>query len=134
MKNKLFKSCLICAIILQTACTSSPVKGKWQYDGGVYNGKPIKPSPELIMQQTYNNNSYEAFVLERGLEPQKYAGGNYEIKGDTLKVTGTYSSQATSQSFGKTIDYQFKIDNNRLTIKGILPNGMQIEEYWKKAE
>lgn len=121
-------------LLFVCSCNSpSPVQGKWEYDGGLYNGKPKKADPDFRMQRTYTADSYEAYLIEPGAAPVKYGAGTYEIKADTFKVTSNYSSQP-SQSLGKTLRYIFKVEGNRLTITGLLPNGMQVEEYWKKIE
>jgi hypothetical protein len=132
MKTKLIASCFLLCVIL-TSCTSSPIKGKWQYDGGIYDGKPKKADPGLVMQRTYTNDSYEGYVIQSGVDPMKYAAGKYEITNDSFKVTSTFSMQP-SQSLGRTVPYTFNIAGDRLTIKGVLPGGMVVEEYWKKVE
>lgn len=120
-------------VMMQVACSSSSFKGTWQYDGGIYNDKQQKSSPDFKMQRTYTADKYEAFILEDGAEPEKYGSGRYEIKGDSFLVTSEYSSQP-SQLIDKTIRYKFKIDKDHLTLNGILPNGMRVEEYWKKVK
>lgn len=124
---------IMCIIASLSSCTSDPIKGTWQYDGGIYNGKARAASPEFKMQRTYSSDTYEAYVLDGGAEPQKYAAGNYKIKGDSLYLTGTFSSQP-SQLTGRTQVYRFSIANDQLTIKGALPNGMIVEEYWKRMK
>jgi hypothetical protein len=47
-------------------------------------------------------------------------------------ITSKFSSRP-SQNTDQTIIYNFVIDQNSLTIKGVLPNGMVVEEYWKKV-
>lgn len=121
-------------VMMINACSPArQLQGKWEYDGGVYNGKLTKATPDFRMQRTYTDNSYEAFVIENGGEPVKYGAGTYEISADTFKVTSTYSTQP-SQTLGKSINYLFKIDGKKLTISGVLPNGMTVEEYWKKVD
>ena len=118
---------------MQVACSSSSFKGTWQYDGGIYNDRQQNASKDFIMQRTYTADKYEAFVLEEGSEADKYGSGRYEIKGDSFLVTSEYSLQP-SQLVNKTISYKFKIENDKLTLNGILPNGMKVEEYWKKIK
>lgn len=114
------------------SCSSNPLEGKWQYDGGIYNDKPKAAAPDFTLQRTYTKDKYEAHAIEGGRQGEKYAGGNYRIKGDSLFLTGTFSSQA-SQLVGITQRYEFKIEGDKLTTKGVLPNGMKVEEYWKKV-
>mgnify|MGYP003299342035 CR=1 FL=1 len=121
------------AIMMSVACSSNSFKGTWQYDGGIYNDKEQKASPDFKMQRTYTANKYEAFMLEEGSPPEKYGSGRYEIKGDSFLVTSEYSLQP-SQTVGKTIGYKFKINKDKLTLNGVLPTGMKVEEYWKKIK
>lgn len=69
-------------------------------------------------------------MLEEGAEPQKYSGGTYSIKGDSVLITSNYSSQP-SQTLNKTIAYKFNVDSGMLTLRGMLPNGMQVESTGK---
>lgn len=120
-------------IMVQVACSSNSFKGTWQYDGGIYNDKEQKASPDFKMQRTYTADKYEAFILEEGAAPEKYGSGRYEVKGDSFLVTSEFSSQP-SQTVGKTIGYKFKFDKDKLTLNGVLPTGMKVEEYWKKIK
>jgi hypothetical protein len=133
MKN-IYKlpSVLLCLIIL-SSCSSSPIIGTWQYDGGLYNGREQKASPDFQMQRTYTSNAFEAFMIEGSAQPELYSSGIYEIKGDTLLITSKFSSRP-SQNTDVMITYKFEIDQDKLTINGILPNGMIVEEYWKKVK
>ena len=120
-------------IMMQVAFSSNSFKGTWQYDGGVYNDNQQKASPDFKMQRTYTANTYEAYVLEEGSEPEKYGSGRYEIKGDSFLVTSEYSLQP-SQTVGKTISYKYRLEKDKLTLNGVLPSGMKVEEYWKKIK
>lgn len=130
----LFKICFsgLCLILI-TSCSSSPIKGTWQYDGGVYNGRQQKASPDFQMHRTYGKDTYEAFMLEGSAAPELYNSGIYELKGDSLLITSKFSSRP-SQNTDVTIAYKYVIENEKLTIKGVLPNGMLVEEYWKKVK
>ena len=57
----------------------------------------------------------------------------YEIKGDSLFITSNFSSRP-SQNTAVTIAYKFAVDQDKLIISGILPNGMIVEEYWKRVK
>ena len=70
-------------MIIFSSCSNSLIKGTWQYDGGVYNGRSQKASPEFQMKRKYSANSYEAYMLEGNNPPDLYNSGIYEIKGDT---------------------------------------------------
>ncbi len=131
MKFYSYIAALSAVIMLFSCMPSSPLEGKWEYDGGKYNGKIKNSTPDFIMQRTYTGSSYEAYLIDGSASPVKYGAGIYKLKADTFMVTSTYSSQP-SQSLGKTINYLYKIEGERLTISGILPDGMIVEEYWKK--
>jgi hypothetical protein len=118
---------------LISSCTKNPIIGTWQYDGGLYNGREQKASPDFQMQRSYTGNTFEAFLIEGSAKPELYSSGVYAIKNDTLLITSKFSSRP-SQNTDLTISYNYVIDQNNLTIKGVLPNGMIVEEYWKKVK
>ena len=120
-------------LVLISSCSTSPLKGTWQYDGGMYNGRPQKASIEFQMQRIYASDTYEAFMLEGNNPPVLYNSGIYLIKGDSVLITSKFSSRP-SQNTDVTIVYKFAVDKDKLTINGILPNGMIVEEYWKKVK
>lgn len=134
MKTKLLKSSFagLCLILI-AGCSSSPLTGTWQYDGGIYNGKLQNASPDFKMHRTYTSDTYEAVLLEGTAAPELYNSGIYEIKGDSIFLTSKYSSQP-SQTTDVKIGYKFKIEGQKLTTNGVLPNGMVVEEYWKKVK
>lgn len=122
----------ICLIII-SSCSSGPLNGTWQYDGGIYNGRSQKASTEFLLQRTYAKDTYEAFMLEGSNEPELYNSGIYEIRTDSIYITSKFSSRP-SQNTDVRIAYKFSINDAKLTINGILPNGMIVEEYWKKIK
>ena len=126
---KLFAIVLVVAS-LAGACSSGPIQGTWQYDGGIYNGNPRPAASDFRMVRTYTADSYEGHLIEGDTET-RYTAGTYEIRNDSVYLTSTFSNQP-SQLLGKSQAYHFKIEDYRLTISGFLPNGMQVEEYWKK--
>jgi len=133
MKPLLTGSLAVLILLLVSGCSSNAVEGKWQYDGGIYNGKARNAATEFLMQRTYKSNTYEAFLLEGQAEPELYNSGTYEIKRDSILITSKFSTQP-SQNDNVTIAYKFKAEGNRLTTSGVLPNGMVVEEYWKMVE
>ncbi|SDM57408.1 hypothetical protein SAMN05421813_11612 [Daejeonella rubra] len=133
MKNLLTVPSFLFCLIFISSCTTSPIKGTWQYDGGLYNGREQKASPDFQMQRTYTGNTFEAFMIEGSVQPELYSSGIYEIKGDTLLITSKFSSRP-SQNTDVMITYKFAIDKDKLTINGVLPNGMIVEEYWKRVK
>ena len=133
MRNIFKLLTILFGIIIISSCSKNPIIGTWQYDGGLYNGREQKASPDFQMQRTYTGNTFEAFLIEGSAEPELYNSGIFVIKNDTLLITSKFSSRP-SQNTDVTIIYKYVIDQNRLTIKGVLPNGMIVEEYWKKVK
>jgi hypothetical protein len=133
MKNIFKLLTILFGIIIISSCSKNPIIGTWQYDGGLYNGREQKASPDFQMQRTYTENTFEAFLIEGSAEPELYNSGIFVIKNDTLLIISKFSSRP-SQNTDVTIIYKYVIDQNRLTIKGVLPNGMIVEEYWKKVK
>ncbi|SKB34032.1 hypothetical protein [Daejeonella lutea] len=133
MKKLKTTALLAICLILITGCSSNGVEGKWQYAGGVYNGKARKAATEFLMQRTYTSDTYEAYLLEGQLEPELYNSGSYEIKGDSILITSKFSSQP-SQNDNVTVAYKFKTEGDKMITSGVLPNGMVVEEHWKKVD
>jgi len=133
MKNIFNISSFLFCMIIFSSCSNSLIKGTWQYDGGIYNGRSQKASSEFQMKRKYSANSYEAYMLEGNNPPDLYNSGIYEIKGDSVFITSTFSSRP-SQNTDVTFAYKYSIFQGRLTLNGILPNGMIVEEYWKRVK
>lgn len=132
--RKIYFGIFAFAILSAVSCKpDSSMNGTWEYQGGIYNGKKEGAPKDYKMQRTYTGKTYEGFVLEADAEPEKYDGGNYEIRDTAYLETTTFSSQP-SQTLNKTVTYQFNRAGDLFTIKGTLPGGMQIEEYWKKLK
>jgi hypothetical protein len=126
------KSIIFCLFLL-SSCSKNPLSGTWQYDGGLYNGREQKASSDFKMQRTYKENTYEAYMIEGSIKPEMYNSGIYEVRGDTLLITSKFSSRP-SQNTDLTINYKFIIKKDKLTINGVLPNGMIVEEYWRRVD
>ena len=109
------------------------LKGVWQYAGGITKGKYYPAPKDYQQQRRYTDNQFEAFLLEAGQQPLKYESGNYTIKNDTCLETQTFSLQG-QQMMGLTVRYWHTVRNDTLILKGILPNGAAIEDYWKKVK
>lgn len=121
------------SIIFFSSCSNNPLEGTWQYNGGLYNRREQKAPNDIKMQRTYSNDAYEAYMLEGSNKPELYNSGIYEIKGDTLLITSKFSIRP-SQNTDLTIKYLFKIQEDKMIINGVLPNGMVVEEYWNKVD
>ncbi len=133
MKTLITRSFAGLYLVIIAGCSSNAVEGKWQYDGGVYNGKARNAATEFLMQRTYTSDTYEAYLLEGQAEPELYNSGSYEIKGDSILITSIFSSQP-SQNDNVTITYKFKTEGDKMITSGVLPNGMVVEEHWKKVD
>lgn len=108
-------------------------KGTWVFVGGIYNGKKEGAPTEYALQRKYNEAHYEAFAIEKGFKPQKYETGDYVLAGDTCIDTETWCGQP-SKITNIPVHYLYSLKNDTLTLKGVLPTGMQVEEYWKKLK
>ncbi|HWD88215.1 MAG TPA: hypothetical protein VG367_08815 [Mucilaginibacter sp.] len=109
------------------------LKGKWEYMGGVYNGKKDTPPVQYTLQRIYDNDHFEAYALEKGYKPEKYEAGNYVIKGDTCIETQTFSMQPT-KLLNLPVRYLYMVRNDSLILGGKLPTGMLVVEYWKRVK
>src|SRR5258708_4975430 len=131
MKNIIMLTLIIPVI---TAFQSAPsIKGTWQFAGDISHGKKEGAPKEYALQKKYSTGHYEAFLIEKGSKPEKYETGDYVLKGDTCIDTETFCSQP-SKITHIPIHYIFTIKKDTLTIKGVLPNGTRVEEYWKKVK
>ena len=133
--KKLITASAACLILLM-ACNSSnsSLKGKWQYAGGITNGKAEGATKGYQLQRTYTDNNFEAYMLEEGVEPERYQAGDYTIKGDSCIETETFNMQP-SQLTGVAVHYQYKLKGDTLILKGTLPtNKVQVEEHWVKIK
>src|SRR5215469_8721470 len=113
--------------------TAPTLKGTWEFAGGIYNGKKEGAPTEYKLQRKYTATGYEAFALQKGYKTEKYETGTYVFKGDTCVDTETFCSQP-SKIANIPIHYIYTLKNDTLTLKGTLPTGMRVEEYWKKIK
>ena len=130
------KQVIIAFSILMVLCSfaiNNTLSGTWEYQGGIYNGKPQGPTKDYTLQRKYDNMHYESFVLSNDEQPEKYEGGDYILKDDTCMETQTFSAQP-SKLTGKTLKYLYSIKNDTLVLRGSLPSGMTVIEYWKKIK
>jgi hypothetical protein len=130
MKKLLF---ILSALLLCSFIKPVSLKGNWEFVGGIYNGKKEGAPTAYALQRKYNENSYEAFAVEKGYEPEKFEAGTYVLNGDTCVDTETFCTQP-SKITNIPIHYLYIIKNDTLTLKGTLPTGMRVEEYWKKIK
>ena len=126
------KHCLIFTTLTLFSFTSpATLKGTWQFAGGIYNGKKEGAPEGYALHRKYTASHYKAFVIEKGVKPEKYETGKYTLTGDTCIDTETFCSQP-SKIIHIPIHYLYTLHNDTLTLKGTLPTGMQVEEYWTR--
>ncbi|HVS91743.1 MAG TPA: hypothetical protein VHE59_06910 [Mucilaginibacter sp.] len=109
------------------------LKGAWIYVGGIYNGKQEGAPNGYSLERKYKSDTFEAFGVEEGVKPQKYEAGTYQLKDDTCIEIQTYSSEP-SKLLNIPVRYVYEIRNDSLILKGTLPTGMVVEEYWKRKK
>ncbi len=135
MNAKTIFICSCCALLtlMESFQPAPALKGTWNFVGGIYNGKKEGAPTDYTLQRKYTGNSYQAFALEKGSKPQKYEAGTYVFKSDTCVDTETFSSEE-SKILNIPIHYLYTLKNDTLTLKGTLPTGMKVEEYWRKVK
>ncbi|NHA02898.1 hypothetical protein G7092_03790 [Mucilaginibacter sp. HC2] len=111
----------------------SPLKGVWEYRGGLFNGKQDSVSTSYKLQRTYDDLHYQAKVIEKGQKTFIYEKGDYRLQLDTCFETQTYCNQP-SKLLGKTVRYIYTVSNDTLKLLAILPNGNKIEDHWVKVK
>jgi len=120
-------------LVFSSFAQVSSLKGTWQYAGGISNGKKYAAPDGFAQQRNYTKDKFEAFLLEKGEKPVRYEAGNYSLKKDSCFETQTYSLEPSVLT-GKTIRYHYIVKNDTLFLKGKLPNGIEVEDYWKKVK
>jgi len=124
---------IVLVMVLSSFVVVSSLKGTWQYAGGISAGKRYPAPDGYLQQRIYTKDKFEAVLLEKGEKPLKYEAGEYSLKNDSCFETQTYSLQPSVLT-GKTIHYHYTIKNDTLFLKGKLPNGIEVEDYWKKVK
>jgi hypothetical protein len=132
MIKKIVSAFLILAALFAFVA-DAPLKGNWEYSGGIYNGKPEPASKDYTLRRQYDDAHYTALFIEKGAEPFQYEKGDYVLKQDTCLETQTFSTQP-SKLLNITLKYHYRIKNDTLTFNGILPNGTVVQEYWKRVK
>jgi len=131
MKKGIIFSALI--IILCSFSGEQSLKGTWKFVGSMFNGKYDGPPKEYILQRQYDDDKYDAYVLEPGQKPEKFESGSYRIKGDTCYEIQTYSSQP-SKLLNVRMKYSYIIRHDSLILHAKLPSGYYEDDYWKKVK
>ena len=113
--------------------TSTTLKGTWIYAGDIFNGKKEGAPTAYTLQRKYSDAHFEAHVIEKGYLPEMYETGDYLLKADTCLEMQTYSKQ-DSKLTNIVVHYHYTVSNDTLILKGVLPDGERVEEYWKKIK
>lgn len=131
--QKLFLPAVAILLLCSFHFADSPLKGNWEYRGGIINGKLDAAPTAYKLQRDYDNEHYKAKVIEEGEKTQIYEKGDYQLKDDTCFETQTYCMQE-SKLLNKTIKYNYLISNDTLKLLSVLPNGNKVEDYWVKLK
>ncbi len=124
---------LIIIILLSSFQTADTLKGTWEYAGDIFNNKKESAPTAYILQRKYSEAHFEAYVIEKGYVPEMYETGDYTLNADSCIEIQTFSTQ-DSKLLNIPVHYHYKISNDTLILKGILPNGERVEEYWKRVK
>jgi hypothetical protein len=111
----------------------STLRGTWEFRGGIYNGKKEDAPKGYVLHRKYDDQKYEALLLEKGAQPFRYEAGNYQLKDDTCIDTQTFSSEP-SKITGIAVRYVYQVRSDTLILKATLPTGLKVEEYWRRAK
>jgi len=133
LSMKVFFWLILAAVVLSSFHGIDSLTGTWQYAGDITNGKKSPPPTEYSLQRKYTDSDYEANVIEKGYEPEKYETGIYKIKSDSCTETQTWCVQP-SNLLNIAIHYHYRVVNDSLILTGALPNGTPVEEYWKRVK
>ncbi|MGY3212347.1 hypothetical protein [Mucilaginibacter sp. HD30] len=131
MKKMIFAMAAL--LVFSSFAPVSSLRGTWRYAGGISSGKKYAAPDGFSQQRKYTKDKFEAFLLEKGEKPLRYEAGNYSLKKDSCFETQTYSLEPSVLT-GKTTRYHYIIKNDTLFLKGKLPNGIEVEDYWKKVK
>jgi hypothetical protein len=130
---KVFAALFLSFILFSSFHQLNTLTGTWEYVGEVFNGKKEGAPTDYSLQRNYTATDYQAFVIEKGYEPEKYETGNYTLKADSCLETQTWCGQP-SNLLNITLHYHYKVVNDTLIFNGILPTGALVTEYWKRVK
>jgi hypothetical protein len=106
---------------------------KYIYAGDIENGRKEGGPTEYTLQRNYTATQFTAYVIEKGYKTERYETGKYSLTTDTCLETQTWCSQP-SKLLNKVVHYHYNFNKDTLVLKGILPNGTKVEEYWKRVK
>jgi hypothetical protein len=136
MKINFVNKAIILSVLL-LALTSfqntTVLMGTWEYAGDIFHGKKEPPPTAYTLQRKYSEAHFEAYAIEKGYMPEMYETGDYILKADSCTEIQTFSTQDT-KLLNIRVHYHYNISNDTLILKGVLPNGERVEEYWKRVK
>jgi hypothetical protein len=124
---------VLAVLILSSFYQSQNLKGYWIYAGDFFNGKKEGAPKEYALEREYTDTGFTASVIEKGYKPEIYETGKYTLGADTCFETQTWCGQP-SKLLNVTIHYHYSIQNDTLTLTGVLPTGGSTIEYWKRVK
>jgi len=124
---------LILFALLSFKQQPASLKGTWEYRGGKFNNKLSAAPKGYSQKRKYADSTFDAFLYEPDQPTVKYESGDYTLAGDRCMETQTFCLQDQSM-IGKTVHYQYTVIKDTLKLKGTLPNGAVIEDYWVKTK
>lgn len=130
--KKVFLPLALLSFVLWSFHSETTLEGIYIYAGGTYNGKAALPSKDYILQRRYNDKEFEGTFIEPGQDTLVYEQGEYKLLQDTCLEKQTYSKQP-SKTLNITVPYTYVISNDTLKFFGKLPNGITVQENWKKV-
>lgn len=130
---RVFSGLILAVILLCSFHKIDSLSGTWQYAGDITNGKKSPAPTEYSLQRKYTSSNFEAKIIEKGYNPEKYETGDYLLKDDSCIETQTWCMQPSSL-LNIAVHYHYRLANDSLILTGILPNGTHVEEYWKKVK
>jgi hypothetical protein len=68
--QKLFLPAAAMLLLCSFHFADSPLKGSWEYRGGIINGKLDAAPTAYKLQRDYNDEHYKAKVIEEGRKPR----------------------------------------------------------------
>lgn len=130
---KILSGAFLIVIFLSSFYQAQTLEGNWEYVGDIFNGKKEGPPVGYALQRKYSPAHFEAYVIQKGYVPEMYETGDYWLKADSCLEVQTFSNQ-DSKLLNIPVHYHYSVINDTLTLKGILPNGEKVEEYWKRIK
>jgi hypothetical protein len=128
---KALAASILLLLFLSSLYQPKTLVGKWIYAGDIFNGKKEGGPTDYTLQRNYDAKGFTAYVLQKGYKTQKYETGTYALTNDTCLETQTWCAQ-DSKLLNIKVHYHYSFRKDTLVLSGILPDGANVEEYWKR--